>query len=164
MRRVVLTSLALAIVSGAAIAQTPLERGEYLVNAVTQQKKPLDLLKGKYVGTISGIAVPEGFEQGLRGLGAIVDTTRRFTDHHRYTEDEVYKFIEHCERRDCDLIVTTEKDFVRFPPLPYTDLPVLYLRVQIQILTGQVAWGRLVDRLCAGRKTAPRTGLSLAPM
>jgi tetraacyldisaccharide 4'-kinase len=137
---------------------------KYLVNAVTQQKKPLDLLKGKYVGTISGIAVPEGFEQGLRRLGAIVDTTRRFTDHHRFTEDEVYNFIEHCERRDCDLVVTTEKDFVRFPPLPYTDLPVLYLRVQIQILTGHEAWGRLVDRLCAGRKTAPRTGLSLAPM
>ena len=77
---------------------------KYLVNAVTQQKKPLELLRGKYVGTISGIAVPEGFEQGLRDLGAIVDTTRRFTDHHRYTEDEVYGFIEHCERRDCDLV------------------------------------------------------------
>ena len=74
----------------------------YLVNAVTQQKKPLELLQGKYVGTISGIAVPESFEQGLRDLGATVDTTRRFTDHHRYSEDEIYGFIEHCERRDCD--------------------------------------------------------------
>jgi tetraacyldisaccharide 4'-kinase len=135
----------------------------YLVNAVTQQKKPLTLLKGKYVGTISGIAVPEGFEQGLRDLGAIVDTTRRFTDHHRYTEDEVYGFIEHCERRDCDLVVTTEKDFVRFPKLLYTDLPVLFLRMQIQILSGQDAWNRLVDRLCAGRRTAPRNPTAPAP-
>ena len=55
--------------------------------------------------------------------------------------------------------MTTEKDFVRFPRLPYTDLPVLFLRVQIQILSGQAAWDRLVDRLCAGRKTAPRNGV-----
>lgn len=128
---------------------------KYLVNAVTQQKKPLDLLKGKYVGAISGIAVPEGFENGLRKLGAFIDTARRFTDHHRYTEDEVYGFIENCERRDCDMVVTTEKDYVRFPRLPYTDLPVFYLRMQIQILNGHDAWERLVDRICVGRLTAP---------
>jgi tetraacyldisaccharide 4'-kinase len=128
----------------------------YLVNAVTQQKKPLELLRGKYVGAISGIAGPESFEEGLRRLGAMIDTTRRYTDHHRYTEDEVYGFIEHCERRDCDLIVTTEKDYVRFPRLPYTDLPVFYLRMQIQILSGQDAWERMVDRISTGRLAAPR--------
>lgn len=122
---------------------------KHLVNAVTRQKKPLSLLQGKYVGALSGIAVPESFENGLRELGASIDTTRRFADHHRFTEDEVYGFIEHCERRDCDLVVTTEKDFVRFPPLPYTDIPVFYLRVEIEILRGHEAWEKLVDRVCA---------------
>ena len=37
--------------------------------------------------------------------------------------------------------MTTEKDFVRFPRLPYTDLPVLFLRVQIQILSGRSGLG-----------------------
>ncbi|MGI8605098.1 MAG: tetraacyldisaccharide 4'-kinase [Verrucomicrobiales bacterium] len=120
----------------------------HLVNAVTHQKKPLDFLRGKYVATISGIAVPEGFEEALRQLGATVDLTRRFTDHHRYSENEIYNFVEQCERRDVEMIVTTEKDFVRFPPLPYTDVPVYYLRVQIQILSGHDAWERLVDRVC----------------
>ncbi len=129
---------------------------QHLVNAVTRQKKPLGLLQGKYVGALSGIAVPESFESGLRDLGATIDTTRRFADHHRFSEDEVYGFIEHCERRDCDLVVTTEKDFVRFPPLPYTDIPVFYLRVEIEILRGHEAWEKLADRVCAvGRKRAP---------
>ncbi len=129
---------------------------KHLVNAITQQKKPLSILRGKYVGAISGIAVPESFENGLRQLGAIVDATRRFTDHHRYTEEEVYGFIEHCERRDCEMVVTTEKDFVRFPPLPWTDIPVYYLRVQIQILSGHDAWQRLVDRVCQRSVVGPR--------
>ena len=133
-------------------------QARYLVNAVTQQKKSLELLKGKYVGAISGIAGPESFEEGLRRLGAMIDTTRRYTDHHRFTEDEVYGFVEHCERRDCDMIVTTEKDYVRFPRLPYTDLPVFYLRMQIQILSGQESWDRWVDRISTGRLAAPRVG------
>jgi tetraacyldisaccharide 4'-kinase len=136
----------------------------YLVNAVTQQKKPLDLLRGKYVGTISGIAVPESFEEALRQLGAIVDFTRRFTDHHRYTEDEIYDFIEHCERRDVEMIITTEKDFVRFPPLPYTDVPVYYLRVQIEILKGHQAWDRLVSRVCHRDSSHPTRSSPLEPV
>ena len=124
----------------------------YLVNALTGQKRPLEMLKDKYIGALSGIAVPESFEESLRKLGGIVDITRRFTDHHRYTEDEIYDFIERCERRDLDLIVTTEKDFVRFPPIPYADVPIYYLRVQIEILSGQDAWTRLVDRICARRQ------------
>jgi tetraacyldisaccharide 4'-kinase len=130
-------------------------RPRYLVNAVTQQKKPLALLEEKFIGTISGIAVPESFEEALTGLGATIDFTRRYTDHHRYSEDEVYDFIEQCERRDLEMIVTTEKDFVRFPPLPYTDVPVYYLRVQIEILNGQDSWERLIDRVCQ-RARPPR--------
>lgn len=135
---------------------------KYLVNAVTLQKKPLSLLRGKYVGALSGIAVPESFENGLRELGASIDTTRRFADHHRFTEDEVYGFIEHCERRDCDFVVTTEKDFVRFPPLPYTDIPVYYLRVEIEILRGNDAWERLADRICAVNR--PRAEETATPL
>jgi tetraacyldisaccharide 4'-kinase len=56
------------------------------------------------------------------------------------------------------MIVTTEKDYVRFPRLPYTDLPVFYLRMQIQILSGQESWDRLVDRISTGRLAAPRGG------
>jgi tetraacyldisaccharide 4'-kinase len=134
----------------------------YLENAVTRQKKPLSLLQDRYVGSISGIAVPESFESGLERLGAEIAIRKRFTDHHRFTENEIYGFVEHCERRDVDMIVTTEKDFVRFPPLPYTDVPIYFLRVEIEILKGQDVWDRMIDRICA-REKSPRWVATLRP-
>ena len=54
-----------------------------------------------------------------------------------------------CVRRDLDCIVTTEKDSVRFPyKLPTQEMPVLFLRVEIKILTGHESWQSLVDRIC----------------
>ena len=51
----------------------------------------------------------------LRKLGAKIELTRRYTDHHRYTQREIDEFIDRCVNRDVDMIVTTEKDWVRFP-------------------------------------------------
>lgn len=137
-------------------------RPRFLVDAVTQQKKPLGLLKDKYIAAISGIAVPESFEDALRQLGARIDFCRRFADHHRFSEDEIYGFVEQCERRDVEMIVTTEKDFVRFPPLPYSDVPIYYLRVQIEILEGQDVWEKMIERICQRSERAAPAAAPLA--
>ena len=55
-------------------------------------------------------------------LGAQVELSRRFTDHHRFNEQEIRAFAERCRRRDVAMILTTEKDAVRFPRR--LDLPV----------------------------------------
>jgi tetraacyldisaccharide 4'-kinase len=52
-------------------------------------------------------------------------------------------------RRDLDLIVTTEKDSVRFPyQFAGADVPIYFLRVEIEILGGQDSWEGFVQRLC----------------
>ena len=128
---------------------------QYLRNIVTGEDEDLDFLKGKYVATISGIAVPESFENGLRKLGANVELTRRYADHHRYNEEEITTFIDRCVDRDLDMIVTTEKDFVRFPPIRSNDVPIYYLRVEIEILSGHDTWDRCVERICEPRPFIP---------
>lgn len=120
----------------------------YLKNGATGEKKALDYLHGKYVGCISGIAVPESFEHGLDKLGAKIELRKRFTDHHRFTEKEVKEFIKRCINRDVDCIVTTEKDWVRFPELAKLEVPIYFLRVQIEILSGHENWERCLDRIC----------------
>jgi tetraacyldisaccharide 4'-kinase len=53
-------------------------------------------------------------------------------------------------RRDLDAVVTTEKDSVRFPHrAPSLDVPVLFLRVEIEILRGQDVWENLMRQVCA---------------
>jgi tetraacyldisaccharide 4'-kinase len=115
-------------------------------------RRPLDFLQGKYIAAISGIARPESFEEKLTALGATLEIAKRFADHHRFTEKELEEFTARCSRRDLDLIVTTEKDSVRFPARNLAqDVPIYYLRVEIEILSGHESWQTLVERICHHR-------------
>ena len=100
------------------------------------------------VGALSAIAAPESFEAALRGLGASVELSRRFIDHHRFSEQEIRVFAARCARRGLDMIVTTEKDAVRFPRRMRLEVPVYLLRVEIEILSGQESWQACIDRIC----------------
>lgn len=131
-------------------------RPKHLVNIQTREELPLETLKGAEIGAVSGIAVPESFEAGLEGLGAEIITHQTFTDHHRYTEQEILSFINYCIDRDVDMIVTTEKDFVRFPPTPpHLDLPIYYLRVEIGILSNEESFDECINRICRPRPITP---------
>ena len=113
----------------------------------TCHKYPLDHLRGRHVGAMSGIARPESFEEGVRELGATVEITKAFADHHRFTKKEILRFLEWCDRRSLDALVTTEKDAVRFPDIDSPLVPMLFLRVEIEILRGREHWDELLGRL-----------------
>lgn len=121
----------------------------YLEDVFTRERKPLEFLKDKWVGAISAIAVPEAFEGSLEKLGARVEIRRRFSDHYRFSRKEVEKFMHRCVERDMEMIVTTEKDAVRFPTPGSIDVPVYFLRIEVEILKGQEAWDDLVNRICS---------------
>jgi len=120
----------------------------HLQNVLTGEQLPLERLRDTYIGSICGIAAPESFEDGLRKLGARLELSKRYTDHHRYTEAELNSFITRCVRRDLEMIVTTEKDAVRFPRLTKSDVPIYFLRVEIEILSGHESWEHCVARIC----------------
>ncbi len=120
----------------------------HLQNVITGKIAPLEKLDGTFIGSICGIAAPESFEDGLRKLGARIEIAKRYIDHHRYTETELRSFINRCIRRDLEMIVTTEKDAVRFPLLGKAEVPIFFLRVEIEILSGHETWEHCVARIC----------------
>lgn len=120
----------------------------HLENVFTRERLPLEFLKDKWVGAISAIAVPEAFEGSLERLGARVEIRRRFSDHYRFSRKEVEKFMQRCVERDMELIVTTEKDAVRFPRPGSIDVPVYFLRIEVEILKGREIWDDLIQRIC----------------
>ena len=122
----------------------------YLQNVFTGEQLPLERLRDAFIGSICGIAAPESFEGALKKLGTHVDLAKRYIDHHYYTEAELTTFINRCIRRDLAMIVTTEKDAVRMPRLPETDMkvPICFLRVEIEILSGHESWEHCVARIC----------------
>jgi tetraacyldisaccharide 4'-kinase len=121
----------------------------------TREVEPLEFLKGKRIAVVSGIARPESFEGGLERLGAEILIRKRFTDHHRYTVSEMRLFLEQILAVDADCLITTEKDAVRFPELVHWPVPVYFLRIEIEILTGQETWEHCVARICKPRPIIP---------
>ncbi|MFZ4593829.1 MAG: tetraacyldisaccharide 4'-kinase [Verrucomicrobiaceae bacterium] len=130
-------------------------RPVYFKDLHTGEELPVTAVNGKYVGALSGIAVPESFENGLRKLGAEVEATLRFADHHRFEEREIKPFIDRCIRRDLEFIVTTEKDIVRFPEIPQGDIPIIYMRVEIEILRGHDVFEKMIRLITEPRSVPP---------
>lgn len=121
---------------------------KYLENLYTRERLELSFLQGKKVAAVSGIAVPESFENGLRNLGAEIVHSARYADHHRYTQQEIIETINHAVEEGAEIIMTTEKDAVRFPFIDRCDLPIIYLRVEIEMLSGADAFHEWIDRIC----------------
>ena len=124
-------------------------RPKYLEEVyVRGRREPLEKLRGARVAALSAIAVPAGFEAFLRQLGAELVATESFADHHRYTQQEIIDFINTAKAARADFIVTTEKDAVRIPKLERLDVPLYFLRVEIDILSGQESFDQCISRIC----------------
>jgi tetraacyldisaccharide 4'-kinase len=120
----------------------------YLEDLFTGERQELSLLKGRRVAALSGIAQPESFEQSLLKLGAELVYTKSFADHHRFTQQEILNVINRSKKRQAELIVTTQKDAVRFPKLDRRDLPIYFMRVEIQIVSGAKDFQDCVRQIC----------------
>jgi tetraacyldisaccharide 4'-kinase len=120
----------------------------YLEDVFTGQRVGLDLLKGRRVASLSGIAQPESFEKSLVQVGAELVYSKRFADHHRFTQQEMINVINRSKKRQAEAIITTQKDAVRFPKLDRRDLPIYFMRVEIKILTGANDFQDCVRKIC----------------
>ncbi|MCH2176766.1 MAG: tetraacyldisaccharide 4'-kinase [Lentisphaeria bacterium] len=124
-------------------------RPKYLENLKTGEKIPLDSMKSAQAGSISGIAVPESFENFLIGFGAELCHIERYVDHHRYTKEELESFVQKSLEHGAEMLLTTEKDAVRFPEDLESPIPIYFLRVEIDILSGQENFEECIARICA---------------
>ena len=120
----------------------------YFEDVFTGERKGLDLLAGKSVASLSGIAQPESFEQSLVKLGGELVYSKRFADHHRFTQQEILNAINRAKKRQAEIIVTTQKDAVRFPKIDRRDLPFYFMRVEIKIVAGANDFQDCVRKIC----------------
>ena len=108
----------------------------------------LEILRGKKIFALSGIARPGAFEDTLSDLGALGVYPIRFKDHHRYGRRSL-KRIDRLTKKN-DMIVTTEKDWVKLSRftdwLGTKNLFVLEIDIKMPVKSKQKLLGRL-DRL-----------------
>jgi tetraacyldisaccharide 4'-kinase len=120
----------------------------YLEDVFTGNRIGLEFFKGRKVSALSGIAQPESFEESLVQLGAELVYSRKFADHHRFTQLEVIKVINRSKKKLAEAIITTQKDAVRFPKIDRRDLPIYFMRVEIKILSGAEDFQDCVRKIC----------------
>jgi tetraacyldisaccharide 4'-kinase len=104
---------------------------------------PLAALAARPVFAFSGIARPERFEGDLRSTGARLAGTRRYADHHPFSDADLEAIAAGARSAGAECLVTTEKDRVRLPALEASFPPLwsLVLGVEERPAAG------LVDRV-----------------
>jgi tetraacyldisaccharide 4'-kinase len=120
----------------------------YFEDVFTGERHELSVLAGRKAASLSGIAQPESFEGSLLRLGCSLVYTKRFADHHRFSQQELLNFINRSKKRQAEILVTTQKDAVRFPKLDRRDLPFYFMRVEIEIMSGAEDFHDCVRRIC----------------
>jgi tetraacyldisaccharide 4'-kinase len=120
----------------------------YFEDVFTGERHGFELLTGKKVASLSGIAQPESFEQSLVKLNAELVYTKRFADHHRFTQQEILNVVNRSKKRQATAIITTQKDAVRFPKIDRRDLPIYFMRVEIKIIGGAKDFHDCVRQIC----------------
>jgi len=120
----------------------------YFEDVFTGERHWLELIKGKRIASLSGIAQPESFEKSLKAQGADLVYAKRFADHHRFTQQEVINTINRSKKKQAEMIITTQKDAVRFPKIDRRDLPIYFMRVEIKILHGAKDFHDCVRQIC----------------
>jgi len=120
----------------------------YFEDVFTGERYNLELLKQKKIASLSGIAQPESFERSLVKLGGELVYSKRFADHHRFSQQEVLNVINRSKKRQAHAIITTQKDAVRFPKIDRRDLSIYFMRVEIKILSGAKDFHYCVQKIC----------------
>ncbi|MEY2408862.1 MAG: tetraacyldisaccharide 4-kinase [Verrucomicrobiota bacterium] len=120
----------------------------YFEDVFSGERHGLELIRGRRVASFSGIAQPESFEKSLKAQSADLVYTKRFADHHRFTQQEVLNAINRSKKKQAEMIITTQKDAVRFPKIDRRDLPIYFMRVEIKILRGAKDFNDCVRQIC----------------
>lgn len=120
----------------------------YFEDVFTGERKGLEFIRGIKVAALSGIAQPESFEQSLVEQGAELVYSKRYADHHRFTQQEILNAVNRSKKRQAVAIITTQKDAVRFPKIDRRDLPIYFMRVEIKILAGAKDFQDCVRQIC----------------
>ncbi len=96
----------------------------------TRRSIRIPAITGQSAFLVAGIAAPDRFFEDLRCLGCAIAGARGFADHHPYSRKDLAGIAEAARRAGAEVIVTTEKDYVRM--LPWRPFP---LRVECAALT-----------------------------
>ena len=99
------------------------------------------------MGVMEQIA-PKHLAEGWDNVGLAIGDPERKVTKVLVALDVIDPVVEEAKEIGAEMIVTTEKDAVRIPRLLREDIPFYFLRVEIDILSGQENFDQCIRRIC----------------
>jgi tetraacyldisaccharide 4'-kinase len=108
-------------------------RPSALVNA-RGETAPLSILAHRRTAAFCGVGNPEGFRRSAAGLIGENAAARMlaFPDHHHYGAADVERIVAHAESQSAELLLTTEKDLVKFADVELGARPLWGVRIDVE--------------------------------
>jgi tetraacyldisaccharide 4'-kinase len=113
-----------------------------LVSLDRGQSMPLESLRDRRVGLLSGVGRPGSVRRTIESLGAEVATERRFPDHHEYRREDCVD-LDHSSL----LWLTTEKDALKILPDWLAGETLWVLQIEVEFEDEEKMLDRLEERL-----------------
>jgi tetraacyldisaccharide 4'-kinase len=105
---------------------------------------PMELLSGRRVAVVAGIAEPTPFYNAVRQWEAQIEEIFEYPDHYHYTQADWQQLSR--ATRDVELIVTTEKDLVKLEHFPFAKGKLVALRIVPQVDDGDALVRLVMER------------------
>ncbi|MBN2017631.1 MAG: tetraacyldisaccharide 4'-kinase [Candidatus Cloacimonetes bacterium] len=117
-----------------------------LIHFQDSKEEKLGSVTGKKVMLVSGIGNPLSFENSLQRCGFDIVNHLKFKDHHEYNDNDVHEIIKKAEKSKADMIITTEKDYVKLKNLNIDYSKFYYAKLKVIINEFEIFNG-IVDAL-----------------
>ena len=120
--------------------ELPVFRADHVITGIafpgSGETRPVEFLRGKRVAAFAGIGNPSVFRDSVVAAGAEVVGFTGFPDHHPYSAGEIESLLDAARVSGADLILTTEKDWVRMAAHPPQWAGFAYVTIRFEILSG----------------------------
>jgi len=109
----------------------------------------IEQMKSKKVFAYCGIGNPEAFLETIKKIGVNLVGHQFYSDHHRYIQEDIQKIYHQAIHRDTEIIVTTEKDWMKSKKLLQNEDMVYfaYLTVELEFIEGNDIIQGLIERI-----------------
>lgn len=113
----------------------PIYHAMHVAEAVLSSdgEQPIESLAGRRLFGFCGIGNPAAFERHLSQGGNRLAGSRRFDDHHAYTPADLDAIEEAAMKVEAELLVTTEKDWVKIESLRGVNRRLNLVRVRMRL-------------------------------
>ena len=147
---------------GRAFGVAPVFRVTRAIGAPRRIAEPRDSVvvpSNSRVFVVTGIARPDRFKDDILSVGWDICGAIEFRDHHRFAARDVRRVAAEAKAAGAMIVLTTEKDAIRFAACDLGDLPIASVPLQVGVEPAEGFQRWLMDRINRARTVdaAPRT-------